>query len=61
MKYIRTFNYLKFLLTINICNEIYSLIVLPIKTIENNSRGINVYSVANHIISNVLIGKNEQL
>ena len=61
MKYLRIFNFLKFLLTINICNEIYSLIVIPIKTIENNIVGINAYSVANHIISNVLIGKNEQL
>jgi hypothetical protein len=49
------------LLTINIFNEIYSLIVIPIKTIENNIVGINAYSVANHIISNVLIGKNKQL
>jgi hypothetical protein len=49
------------LLAINICNEIYSLIVIPIKTIENNIVGINEYSIANHIISNVLIGKNEQL
>lgn len=60
MKYIQTFNYLKFWIIFTFFNNISSLIVLPFKTIENNGEN-PTFNISNNIYSDILVGNTGQL
>lgn len=60
MKNKRIFNFVTFFILFTSLEVVFSLIVLPIKTIENNKEE-NPFIISNNIVSNIFIGDPEQL
>ena len=60
MKYFLIKNNLNYLILFIILQDIYSLVVFPFRTLENNDIKTN-FNIANTIYSNILIGDDEKL